>query len=362
MTPWLVVVGVALVAFLVVSRAGTAWASRAAMRAPASMSVAPTVRSLPVEVVCHVIRNAGTGASIRNPGSPLAAFVLRQVLAGRVRATRERLTAKQLAVQDPRAQEVPGTALRLVDWISRVTGPVEFLTLRKQGPPGAGREPLDWVFTEGPSLRRIRNAAGDDDLRSAGRELERRIEAEARRWGIWNARPVGRAVFRTCGIGVLVAGGTSLALGVWGSDWLPVGLAAGAFLGSWLAALAIREPRPPALDSFCRAVDAELAMQVRQMQRSCTELADPDEDEAVLVARAHAVLDAVALLHAVHPNMGSPEWEKPTAWLNGAARHNAWVRDALTDGGWDAAEFPDATDWVYFLTSRVRKAQETDSD
>ncbi len=44
------------------------------------------------------------------------------------------------------------------------------------------------------------------------------------------------------------------------------------------------------------------------------------------------------------------------------ARRSAWLRDALDDSGWDAAEFPDVTDWVYFLSSRVRKAQEMDSD
>lgn len=354
----------AVLAFAVVARAGTAWAHRRQVRLPQPPSGAPSVRTVPAESICHVMRHAGSGVTVPHLGSPLAARILRLVLSGHLRAERVHMTGDDLLAEFPPDRRTDPQTQRVVGWVSRLIGPVEYLQLTR-APQPTGDDPTAGVFAAGATTRRIANREGDDDLRSAGKALEAGIEVEARRWGVWFDRPVGRAALKTFGTGLLLAIVLAIVARVLGHDWHPLFVTAGGLLGAAAAAFRIREPQPRALVEFSRSADAELGMRLDRAHRLVTIPPDQpgDPTDAELADRsARELLEAVSLLYAMHPNMGSPEWGSPTEWLNAAARRDPYLHAILRTSGWDPEDFPDTIDWIYFITSRVRKGQEMDSD
>jgi hypothetical protein len=74
-----------------------------------------------------------------------------------------------------------------------------------------------------------------------------------------------------------------------------------------------------------------------------------------------AFKDGISLLYAAVPNMADPRWKAAGEHINGAPGRDRQLLEELRSAGWDSAQWP-LVDWVYFVTSRVRTAQEMDSD
>ena len=74
-----------------------------------------------------------------------------------------------------------------------------------------------------------------------------------------------------------------------------------------------------------------------------------------------AFKDAISLLYAAVPTMADPLWAAAGEHINNAPTADAQLLEELRIAGWEPDQSP-LVDWVYFVTSRIRKAQEMDAD
>lgn len=328
------------------------------------------VHGHPHAFVCQVTRQARSGITIPNTGAPLAAFVLQNALTGALTATRTSSEVAQLAAETTSGTEVPDVAGRALSWLGRMVGPVERLTLTRT--PGEEHRPRDAVArrvlddlfaTNGsppPQARHIMNVAGDSELRRTGRLLEDEIEAEAKPVGLWDERPLGSLTFKVAGIATAMLFLANMVT-VFGSRPLRIGLmvAVGALIGAFV----MRERKSLALVAFNDTVTRATESAVQDLQRVHRRSSDGDGDGGATLTdfdRA-AFKDALSLLYAAVPTMSDPLWASVGEDINSAPTGDPQLLGELRIAGWDSEHWP-LVDWVYFVTSRVRKAQEMDSD
>ncbi len=335
-------------------------------RAAQAPTGATNVHSQPHAFVCQVARQARSGIAIPDSGAPLAAFVLQNVLNGALTATRTHSEVAQLARETTPGTQVPEVAARALSWLGRRVGPVERLTLTRTAGGGdrprdeASRQVLADLFTTDGSPRQprhIMNVAGDSDLRRTAKLLEDRIEAEARPIGLWDDRPIGLVVFKVAGVATVALFLANMVT-LFGMRplriWLMV--AVGALVGAFV----MRERKPLALVAFNDSVTRATQSAVLDLQRVHRRTRDGGEAPLTDFDRA-AFKDDISLLYAAVPNMADPMWRAAGEHINGAPGGDPQLREELRIAGWDSAQWP-LVDWVYFVTSRMRKAQEMDSD
>jgi hypothetical protein len=122
----------------------------------------------------------------------------------------------------------------------------------------------------------------------------------------------------------------------------------------------MRERKPLALVAFNDSVTRATQSAVLDLQRVHRRTRDGGEAPLTDFDRA-AFKDDISLLYAAVPNMADPMWRAAGEHINGAPGGDPQLREELRIAGWDSAQWP-LVDWVYFVTSRMRKAQEMDSD
>lgn len=356
-----------VVAVATVALVGTALSRTRIAQAP---MMASDVRGHRHAFVCQVTRQARSGITIPNSGAPLASFVLQNALDGTLTASRTRSDVAQLAREVPVGTDVPEAATKVLSWLERVgiVGPVERLTLTRtvgisrRPLDGPSREVLDDLFTTDaapPSpARHIMNVAGDSALRRTAKLLAGQIEAEARRAGLWDDRPIASAMFKVAGITTVMLFLANVVT-AFGTRPIRIGLmvAAGALVGAFV----MRERKSPALVAFNDSVTTATGSAVQDLERVHRRTREGGVETTLTDFDRAAFKDAISLLYAAVPTMADPLWAAAGEHINNAPTADAQLLEELRIAGWEPDLSP-LVDWVYFVTSRIRKAQEMDAD